>query len=165
MGSHARKPTTLLEITAAGEGPRPGRGPESDPKGAAGRRKPTFQNLSPSSLILMGEVMRQGGVKYGPYNWAEERMKASTYYDAIERHLMRWWLGETIDLESGVDAMAHIMSSAMILMEQMLNERLIDDRPKQLSIETWKKAVEMAKAARAKFAELRKSQGLPTGEE
>jgi hypothetical protein len=100
-----------------------------DPKGAAGRDKAQLIGLSPAALALLGEAMRQGGEKYGTYNWAEEPMRASTYYSAALRHLFAWWTGEDNDHESGLPHVVHVMACMMILTEQSLSTRLIDDRP------------------------------------
>jgi len=138
----------LLALEAAGK-----RGPESDPKGAAGRAKTQLVGISPAALVLLGEVMRQGSAKYGYFNWSSERMKASTYYAAALRHLLQWWTGEEQDAESGVDHLAHLMACAMILLEQRLSGQIIDDRPTTLV--PFVVATDAASRARAKFDALR----------
>lgn len=142
----------------------PGRGPESDPKGAAGRAKPGFKDISPAALMLEAEALRQGGVKYGYLNWAEERMKASTYFEAMLRHLFLWWLRQETDTDGFLPHPAFIRASAGIVIEQALNGKLIDDRPKVLDEKTWGIAVDMVKEARRRFVAERKAKGLPTGE-
>ena len=100
-----------------------------DPKASAGAKKLTFQTLSPAALAEAAEVMRLGARKYGAYNWAQQPMKASIYYDAMMRHVMAWWAGEDRDPESGLLHTAHALCCAMILVEQARAGTLIDDRP------------------------------------
>ncbi len=69
--------------------PTPGKGAYADgnPKTAFGQVKPgTF--YSPAiPTYLMGLVHLQGALKYGPFNWRDDPISASTYIEAIERHL------------------------------------------------------------------------------
>ena len=108
-------------------------GASGDPKGEAGAAKPGLDNISLAAQYYEGAVMHIGGTDYGFYNWCEHPMKASTYYNAIQRHLNAWWQGEDLDPESGFPHMAHIRASAGIIIDQQETERMIDDRPKMLA--------------------------------
>ena len=108
-------------------------GASGDPKGEAGAAKPGLDNISLAAQYYEGAVMKQGADTYGAYNWCEHPMKASTYYNAILRHLNAWWQGEDLDPKSGFPHMAHIRASAGILIDQQETERMIDDRPKMLA--------------------------------
>ena len=108
-------------------------GASGDPKGEAGASKPGLSNISPVAQFYEGAVMEKGAVKYGAYNWADHYMKASTYYNAILRHLNQWWLGEDIDPDSGLPHMAHLRASTGIILDQQAADRMIDDRPKHLA--------------------------------
>ncbi len=108
-------------------------GASGDPKGEAGAAKPGLDNISLVAQYYEGAAMKQGADTYGAYNWCDHPMKASTYYNAILRHLNAWWLGEDLDLKSGLPHMAHIRASAGILIDQQETDRMIDDRPKMLA--------------------------------
>ena len=108
-------------------------GATGDPKGEAGAAKPGLDNISLAAQYYEGAVMKQGADTYGAYNWCEHPMKASTYYNAILRHLSAWWQGEDLDPKSGLPPMAHIRASAGILIDQQETNRMIDDRPKMLA--------------------------------
>lgn len=118
-------------ITAAVE--QKSLGATGDPKGEAGASKPGLSNISPVAQFYEGAVMEKGAARYGAYNWADHPMKASTYYNAILRHLNQWWLGEDIDPDSGLPHLAHLRASAGILIDQQAADRMLDDRPKHLA--------------------------------
>ena len=111
----------------------PSLGASGDPKGEAGASKPGLGNISVVAQYYEGAVMAQGAKSYGAYNWCEHPMKASTYYNAILRHLNAWWLGEDIDPKSMFPHMAHIRASSGIIIDQQETRRMIDDRPKTLA--------------------------------
>ena len=108
-------------------------GISGDPKREAGEKKPGIGHISPVALFLEGEVMRQGADTYGAYNWADHQMKASVYFEAMQRHLYLWFTGEDADQKSGVTHLAHIRACCAILIDQQFAHRLIDDRPKDLA--------------------------------
>ena len=108
-------------------------GASGDPKGEAGAAKPGLGNISVVAQYYEGAVMAAGADTYGAYNWCEHPMKASTYYNAILRHLNQWWLGEDIDPDSGYPHMAHLRASTGILLDQQAAGRMLDDRPKHLA--------------------------------
>ena len=108
-------------------------GATGDPKGEAGAAKPGLSNISPVAQFYEGAVMEQGAETYGAYNWAEHGMKASTYYNAMLRHLNQWWLGEDWDGKSKFPHMAHLRASTGIILDQQAAGRMIDDRPKHLA--------------------------------
>ncbi len=117
-----------------GPEPAPGTlGTTGDPKGEAGAAKSGLSNISPAAQFYEGAVMERGAAKYGAYNWADHSLQASTYYNAILRHLNQWWLGEDIDPGSGYPHMAHLRASTGILIDQQAAGRLLDDRPKHLA--------------------------------
>ena len=101
-----------------------------DPKRAAGVSKVPLSMISPAALEAEARVMALGAAKYGAYNFTDNRMKASTYADAMLRHILQWWAGEDCDQESGQPHLAHLRACAAILIEQAASGMLIDDRPK-----------------------------------
>ncbi len=133
--------TKLMEEMREKSAIRPlphGPGPETlgstgDPKKEAGSQKPSVRSVSPIATWLEGYVMSTGEEKYGIYNYAEHSMSASTYYDAIRRHLDQWWTGEDQDIETLVTHLAHIRACTGILIEQLANHKLNDDRAKVLA--------------------------------
>ena len=126
--SHDEAETMVATLTAGHT-----LGATGDPKGETGAAKPGLGNISVVAQYYEGAVMQMGADKYGAYNWCDHPMKASTYYNAILRHLNAWWTGETLDPESGLPHIAHLRACTGILIDQEATDRLLDDRPKNLA--------------------------------
>lgn len=106
----------------------------TNPKKAFGVRKPSPQFVPPIAIIEESVVMALGGQKYGPFNWNDSSVDASTYYSAAMRHLMSWYAGEDVDPESGASHLAHVRACMGILIDAKATGKLIDDRPKTASV-------------------------------
>lgn len=105
--------------------------PAVNPKTAAGAKKPALFSVIPTaSLLHLGEVMKLGANKYGPFNWRETPVPAMTYVDAAGRHLLSFLDGETHDPESGMSHLAHVMACCAIVIDAQENGMLDDNRPK-----------------------------------
>ena len=105
--------------------------PAENPKTRAGAAKPALISVIPTaSLLHLGEVMKLGATKYGPFNWRETPVPAETYMDAAMRHLLSWQDGEDTDPESGMSHLAHVMACMAIIIDAKENGMLDDNRPK-----------------------------------
>jgi len=105
--------------------------PAENPKTRAGAAKPALISVIPTaSLLHLGEVMKLGANKYGPFNWRETPVPAETYMDAAMRHLLSWQDGENKDPESGMSHLAHVMACMAIIIDAEENGMLDDNRPK-----------------------------------
>lgn len=102
----------------------------NDPKGAAGAVKTPLGLIPPHAMEQTAWVHKLGADKYGPWNWRETGVCASTYVNAILRHLNAWRDGEDLDPESGISHLAHVACSANILMDAGYCGKLQDDRNK-----------------------------------
>ena len=103
-----------------------------NPKTSAGRAKPALLSVIPTAALLhLGEVMKLGASKYGPFNWREEAVPAEVYIDAAGRHLLSWWDGEDLDPESGMSHLAHVIACMSILIDAKEHGMLEDNRPKK----------------------------------
>lgn len=104
--------------------------PPVNPKEAFGDLKPKL-HLVPETLVVYAARAMQEGLKYGPYNWRESAVCASTYVSAVRRHLAAWWDGEETDPESAT-AKHHLggaAASLAILIDALECGTLLDDRP------------------------------------
>lgn len=101
-----------------------------NPKKALGSTKPSIQFIPPIAILEEAVVMALGAEKYGPFNWNDKPVDASTYYSAAFRHLASWFAGEEIDRESGASHLAHARACLGILIDAQANGSLLDDRPK-----------------------------------
>ena len=102
----------------------------NDPKGAAGALKTPMHLLPASALEETAWAHKLGAEKYGPYNWRDTGVCATTYVAAIMRHLNKWRDGENLDNESGRSHLAHVICSANILLDAAHCGTLQDDRHK-----------------------------------
>lgn len=100
----------------------------NDPKGAVGATKTPLGLIPPHAMEQIAWVHKLGADKYGAWNWRETGVCASTYVNAILRHLNAWRDGEDLDPESGISHLAHIACSANILMDAEYCNKLQDDR-------------------------------------
>lgn len=98
----------------------------SNPKDSIGVTKPPLSCIPCGPLFEIGAAMLDGSCKYGRHNYREVGVLASVYYDAIQRHVMKWWEGEERDKDSGCLHMAHAAACAIILMDC---PDVNDDRP------------------------------------
>jgi hypothetical protein len=103
----------------------------NDPKGEAGAKKAPMHLIPPVAMEESAWVHKLGADKYGPYNWRETGVCATTYISAIIRHLNAWRDGEDIDPESGRSHLAHVVCSANILLDAESGKTLQDDRYKR----------------------------------
>ena len=117
-----------------------GVGPRENPKEAFGRAKATTFFIPALAVFKLGAVMALGARKYGPFNWRKDPIKASTYKEAIVRHLEAWIDGEEEDEESGQSHLAHVMGCAAILIDAQAHESMIDDRVKSGRVAAFLKA-------------------------
>jgi hypothetical protein len=101
---------------------------DSNPKSQFGIKKVQL-NLNPPSAIVYMALGMEEGQKYGPFNWRHNKVSASTYIAALQRHLLAWIDGENIDPESGKPHLAHMLANIAILVDATETKNLIDDRP------------------------------------
>jgi len=99
-----------------------------DPKGAAGNKKAPLHLIPPTAMEKIAWAHKLGADKYGPYNWRETKVCATTYIAAMMRHLNAWRDGEDLDPESGITHLAHVVASCNILMDAAACNTLQDDR-------------------------------------
>ncbi len=60
-----------------------------------------------NSLSEIVKVLTFGAQKYAPDNWQKVENARERYYDALQRHVVAWKMGELTDPESGLPHLAH----------------------------------------------------------
>ena len=103
-----------------------------NPKKAFGDLKERVSFIPPRIMLGLARVMALGAAKYGAFNWRKEPIDATTYYDAMHRHLAAWYSGEEADPESKVSHLYHVMACATILLDSTEQGVLIDNRPEDM---------------------------------
>lgn len=101
----------------------------SNPKEAIGSTKLDFSLVPSSAIAYMASAFTEGALKYGAYNWRAAGVRASTYYAAVNRHLTKWWNGESFDPKTKVHHLANAQACLAILLDAELVDMLNDDRP------------------------------------
>lgn len=102
----------------------------ADPKAAAGSKKTQLHLIPTSGLESVAKVMELGASKYGAYNWRTgDKKLLSVYLGAIFRHLVEKMNGRDVDPESGKDPLAHVIATALIILDMEKTGQLQDDRP------------------------------------
>ena len=102
----------------------------TNPKEQFGNAKAPSFGVPPTALIEVGLVMGGGAHKYGAYNYRKTKIKASTYIEAINRHLLKWADGMDNDEESGAHELAHVMACCALVIDAHYTGKLTDDRDK-----------------------------------
>jgi hypothetical protein len=73
--------------------------------------------IPPLAQAEMVKVLTFGAEKYEPDNWKKVPESKTRYFDALERHIWAWKMGEQIDPESGIHHLAHAMCCLAFLYE------------------------------------------------
>ena|SRR5579872_1275595 len=102
----------------------------TNPKDLLGIKKVPLNLVPAIGIIYEADAMRDGGLKYGPYNWRKNKVIASIYIAAAMRHIMAWHdQREENALDSGVHHLGHARACLNILLDAQRTGNLIDDRP------------------------------------
>lgn len=100
--------------------------------------KPRWSLIPWDSLLGILQVMEFGADKYGADNWVQGA-DWSRYFDAMQRHLLAWWMGEKADPETGRSHLHHAGCCLLFLIAYEMRGIGKDDRP-NLSVESPPKA-------------------------
>jgi hypothetical protein len=73
--------------------------------------------LPPLALEETVKVLTFGAQKYERDNWQKVPDSKRRYFDALQRHVWAWKMGEQTDPESGIHHLAHAMCCLMFLYE------------------------------------------------
>ena len=104
--------------------------PDNNPKTrAGGMNKLGMHLIPPTALAHVALAFTDGGLKYQPYNWRQEKITASVYYGAMLRHIFAWWEGEDLAEDSGAHHLAHAICCMMMILDTMDTDMLQDNRP------------------------------------
>jgi hypothetical protein len=107
---------------------------ETNPKDAVGIKKAPVSTLSAAVKYEAGLAMLEGARKYGRHNYRVVGVRASVYYDALNRHIDAWWEGEDIDPDSGLHHITKALGCLYVLRDAQLRDNWEDDRPPKPNI-------------------------------
>lgn len=125
----------------------------TNPKDAVGCQKPPSSTVAQEVMAEVGVAMLEGACKYGRHNYREIGVRASIYYDALRRHVDRWWEGQDIDPDSGLSHITKAIACLVVLRDAEINNKLNDDRPPKVPEEFWEKLEKVTKELLKKYPE------------
>lgn len=76
--------------------------------------KPNVSLVDPQWILEIAKVLDFGANKYSPHNW-RQGLQWSRLYSAIQRHLLAFLSGETLDPESNLPHLHHAACGLMML--------------------------------------------------
>jgi hypothetical protein len=86
-------------------------------------------HMWPAIATAMGALgLLDGAYKYGRSNWREAGVLASTYRDALSRHMDAWFEGQDNDPASGLPHLCHALACLAIIVDAQAAGLLTDDR-------------------------------------
>lgn len=109
----------------------------TNPKDAVGTKKVPLSTVPMPVIMEVGLAMLEGSRKYGRHNYRIVGVRASVYYDAIQRHINAWLEGEDIDRDSGLSHITKAIACLVVLRDSMMNENWVDDRPPKVKNQNW----------------------------
>lgn len=91
--------------------------------------KPSFSAIPQLALLEVAKGFTHGKIKYGKFNYSGA-VEATRLTDALQRHLNQYLsFRDKNDIdESGVHHLANVACNAMMLLDAILNNTVIDDR-------------------------------------
>ena len=102
---------------------------DTNPKDACGIKKIPTSTISALVKAEVGVAMLEGAMKYGRHNYRITGVRASVYYDAVNRHMDAFWEGEDIDPDSGLPHISKAIAGLVVLRDAQLQDKFVDDRP------------------------------------
>lgn len=88
--------------------------------------KPCMSDIPQKSLMSVAKVFNYGAKKYEKFNYSHGT-DWLRYYDAAQRHMNSWMIGEDID-ESSHNHIDHAIASLMMLRENIHLSKGTDNR-------------------------------------
>lgn len=76
--------------------------------------KPQYSLIPTEALDGLARLYTQGAEKYDARNW-EKGMDFSRLYDALQRHVQKWWSGQDYDQDDGQHHLLSVIWCAMAL--------------------------------------------------
>lgn len=101
----------------------------TNPKDQIGCKKLPIGSVPSSCEMFAALAFLEGQCKYGRYNWRLAGVSSAIYYDAMKRHMMKWWNGQDNDPKTDVPHLASVIACASIILDAQLCGKLTDTRP------------------------------------
>ena len=95
-----------------------------------------FDLIPPEAMVEIAKVFTEGSARYGDRNW-EKGIPVDECVAAIERHLMRFKLGQDFNPKTECHEAAHMAFWCMVLISQFYKsiDKTVDDFRKNRNVE------------------------------
>lgn len=117
--------STLIGAYAEGAQQPKGEQPSQGKRFNADKMRPSL--ISPFALWMLGKVLQFGAKKYAPHNWTKGLSWEETC-DSLQRHYLKFLMGEELDEESQLPHVAHLFCNTMFLVHMHVTGTGKDDR-------------------------------------
>jgi hypothetical protein len=125
---------------------------ETNPKDAVGSTKVPMSRVPVGPLMEVAVALHEGHVKdYRGHNWRVAGVRGSIYYDAAMRHLMKWYEGQDLDPDSGINHISKAIAGLMVLRDAMMHDNWTDDRPPKTPEGLWDHIQELMDEVNARY--------------
>lgn len=98
--------------------------------GEKGSKLAQLGSLDPQALYTLSEVSGMGASKYAAFNFLQG-YAWSLGFNALQRHLLKFWAGEELDAESGLPHLGHAAWHCLALLSLYQRQLGTDDRFRQ----------------------------------
>ena len=102
---------------------------DTNPKDAIGIKKVPMSVMSGPVGMEVALGLTEGALKYGRHNYRAAGVRASVYFDALQRHIWDWWEGTDTDPDSGLSHVTKAIACLWVLRDSMISGNWTDDRP------------------------------------
>lgn len=79
--------------------------------------KPQYSLLPAQALLEVVKVLTFGAGKYAPDNWRRVPEAERRYFDAANRHMWQWAMGEEYDEETKLHHLASSVSNLLFILQ------------------------------------------------
>ncbi len=104
----------------------------SNPKDMLGIKRFAMSVLPWNVLAWVAIALLEGAFKYARHNYRAVGVRASIYFDANARHMLKFWEGEDFDPDIKFAKVHHVdkaIASLVVLSDSIKRGNWVDDRP------------------------------------
>lgn len=101
----------------------------SNPKELIGAKKLSMSLVPWTLMVCAARALLEGALKYGRFNWRIAGVSATTYLDALKRHVAKWENGQNRDPKTLVHHLDNAIACLCIMRDAEMYGMLTDDRP------------------------------------
>jgi hypothetical protein len=94
--------------------------------------KPKWSLVPWKEVQAVVDVLTYGAQKYAPDNWKIVPNAKERYFNAAQRHISAWWMGEVFDQETKMPHLAHAICCLLFAMWHDNQPRKEPDMSKQI---------------------------------